>query len=216
MSNDRFFFRFLEEKYSELLKVAVRKNYIFLIPSAKYVSTQNKNFYESHTFYQSEYEPNYLISLQGKVLEHKDKAFHTYLGFKKEMVFNVEDELYRGVNIQGVSGNPTVKTIYIDNVIDENSYNSSVSSTLTKNKNDSFNRLNTKDEYLTYFKNCVKMNPSMKEVEVMLNEITDKMINNYILIKNHIQTYAMHFQQEFNPLKQVRRHIILNMKHNYY
>lgn len=203
MSNDRFFFKFLEEKYSELLKVAVRKKYVFLIPSAKYVSTQNKNFYENHTFYQSEYEPNYLVSLQGKVLEHKDTAFYTYLGFKKDMVFNIEQELYRDVNIQGVSSSPTIKIIFIDNVIDETSYNSTVNPNSNANKKDSLNRLNTKDEYLSYLKSYMIANPGFKEIDIILNEVTDKMINNYILIKNHVQTYAMYFQQEFNSLKQV-------------
>jgi hypothetical protein len=63
--------------------------------------------------------------------------------------------------------------------------------------------MNTKEEYLAFYANYSKTNVELKELTSLLTEITDKMINNYILIKNHTQNYAMHFQQEFNPFKQV-------------
>ena len=63
MTDSIFFFRTLQDKYSEFLKVAVRKKYIFFIPSKKYVTPnmQTKAFYESHTFYQNDYDPSLFV-----------------------------------------------------------------------------------------------------------------------------------------------------------
>lgn len=203
MSDDRFFFKNLEEKYSDLLKVSVRKKYIFLIPSHKYVTPnmQNRSFYENHTFYQSEYDFSLFVSLNGKVLQQEKNTLKTFLGYKKEMVFNIIEELLREVNIQGVSSSPTIKAIYIDNVVEESCYNPAIQT--NSNKKECLTRYNTKEEYLSYFRNSLRQNSELKEIENNLNETTEKMINNYILIKNHIETYAMHFQQEFSPLKSV-------------
>jgi len=38
-------------------------------------------FYDNHTFFQSEYDPNLYVNLNGKVLELKNETiFQTYLG----------------------------------------------------------------------------------------------------------------------------------------
>jgi hypothetical protein len=206
MNDNRFFFKTLEEKYSDLLKTAVKKKYVFLIPSYKFVTPnmQNKFFYENHIFYQSDYDPSLFVSLNGRVLEHVNNSFNTFLGFKKPMKFSIEEELYQEVNIQGVSCSPSVKVIYIDNVIDESCYNTTVGQNSGNQvKKESLNQMNTKEEYLAFYANYSKTNVELKELTSLLTEITDKMINNYILIKNHTQNYAMHFQQEFNPFKQV-------------
>lgn len=211
MNDNRFFFKTLEDKYAELLKTAVKKKYVFLIPSYKFVTPnmQNKYFYESHIFYQCDYDTSLFVSLNGRVLEHTANSFNTFLGFKKQMKFNVEEELYQEVNIQGLSSSPSVKVLYIDNVIDESCYNTGVGlNSGTQSKKDSLTQMNTKEEYLAYYANYSKTNVELKELTTLLTEITDKMINNYILIKNHTQNYAMHFQQEFNPFKQVSKTIL--------
>ena len=205
MSDDRLFFKTLEEKYSEILKIAVRKKYIFFIPSSKYLipSMLNKHFFENHTFYQCDYHPTLFISLHGRVLEHSQTLFKSYIGFKKDMSFNIVEELYREVSISGVSSNPTIKVIYIDNVVDETCYNESLPQS-TGQKKEILNRYNSKEEYLAFFKTYCKEKPTEGGyIESQLREISDKMINNYIFIKNHVETYAMHFQQEFSAIKSV-------------
>ena len=207
MFDDRYFFKLLEEKYGDLLKVSVKKKYIFLIPSSKFVTAemQNKQFYDNHTFYQCEYDPNLYISLLGKVLQKDNSSFQTFLGFKKSMIFNVNEEFEREVSVPGVKGSSYIKVIYIDNVVDESCYNPSVSNTNNPIKRgETFVRYSSKEEYLSFFKQNLKSNLEMKEVETLLNEKVDRMINNYILIKNHVLDYSMYFQEEFNPLKKVR------------
>lgn len=206
MSDDKLFYKTLEEKYHEILKVAVKKKYIFLVPSFKYVTQNmlNKSFFENHTFYQCEYDSSLFISLQGKVLKFENNAFKTYLGHKKEMVFNVVEELYKEVNIQGLTINPTIKAMSIDNVIDESCYNTTNINVNNNFKKEAFVRFNTKEEYKNFYKNYFKSNPTeYKEIETALNELAEKLINNYILIKNYVPVYAMHFQQESNPFKKL-------------
>ena len=118
------------------------------------------------------------------------------------MHFNVIEELYQEVSCPGVSSSPTIKVIYIDNVVDESCYNPTIQSNTAKKE--TLNRCQTKDEYLNFFRKKLKENYSdLKVVESSLNEITDKMINNFILIKNHVETYSMHFMKEYNPIKLV-------------
>lgn len=202
MSDDKLFFKFLEERNMDLFQTAVRKKYTFLVPSAKYLSSNmlTRHFYDNHTFYQCEYDPTLMVSLCGKVMQIQNGCqFNTFLGFKKEMQFNNIDEVNKVVSLpgSGSQGSTMIKYVKIDNIIDENSYNPMIShrETVTKGK-DILKRFSSKEEYLTYFKLMIKKNPELNEVESLLNDIEEKLKNNYILIKNHVKTYAMYFQQE--------------------
>jgi hypothetical protein len=155
-----------------------------------------RNFYDNHTFYQCEYDPNIFINLNGKVLEFKNKQFVTYLGFRNILNFNVIDEGMRQINNE-----IQIKVINLDNVIDENFYNQISSGPSTSSKKDNLKRQSNKDDYTKYFSSLIKNNEDLKEVEVVLKELVDKLQNNFILIKGHVETYKLNYQKlvnEFN------------------
>eukprot|EP00340_Litonotus_pictus_P001492 CAMPEP_0170527216 /NCGR_PEP_ID=MMETSP0209-20121228/12687_1 /TAXON_ID=665100 ORGANISM="Litonotus pictus, Strain P1" /NCGR_SAMPLE_ID=MMETSP0209 /ASSEMBLY_ACC=CAM_ASM_000301 /LENGTH=73 /DNA_ID=CAMNT_0010817597 /DNA_START=45 /DNA_END=262 /DNA_ORIENTATION=- len=71
---------------------------------------QTKSFYENHTFFQCDYDPNLFVSVNGRVLILEGgSVFKTYIGFKKDMAFNIIEEVYSIVNVPGVSSSPSIK-----------------------------------------------------------------------------------------------------------
>lgn len=215
MDENRLYFKILEEKHSDLLKVAFKKKYQFLAPSNKYISHTmlNKVFYENHIFFQSDYDPTLFVSLSGKVLQQNlsEIYFQSYIGFKKYMKFNVIGEGMREINVHGVSSSCTIKVTNIDNVIDETCYNPP-SNALKESmiKKDILVRYDKKEEYIQFYKSAVKSNNyEFREVEVLLNESCKRIINDYILIKRYLLTFSRYFKEAFTPIKDVR--IILSI-----
>lgn len=163
-----------------------------MVPQAKYITPNmlNRPFFDNHVFFQCEYDEKILINLNGRVIQSNNNQFQTYLGFKKLMTFNVIDEGQREVS------NNYVKVVYIDNVIDETVYNqNNVVTGGSIPKRDVLKRFTTKDEYLTYFQTLCKKNEELREIEPTLNDMIEKLQNNYILIKNHVMTYSKYFQE---------------------
>jgi hypothetical protein len=162
-----------------------------MVPPAKYITHNmlNRQFYDNHIFYNCEYDEKLMINLSGKVIQSTNNQFHTYLSFKRPMLFNVIDEGIRDV------GNNCIKVIYIDNVIDETAYSQSSILMNTSSKRDSLKRMVSKDEYINSFLNIMKKNEDLKEMDGLLNELIEKLQNNYILIKNHVLTYSKYFQE---------------------
>ena len=82
MSNpqDELFFRFLTDKNNDLLQMAAKKKYTFMVPLPKCIPANMliRNFYDNHTFYQCDYDENMHINLNGRVLEVKNNQFQTY------------------------------------------------------------------------------------------------------------------------------------------
>lgn len=198
MSDDTLFFKNLIEKNKDLVEMAAKKKYTFMVPLAKYIAPNmlTRSFYDNHTFYQCDYDPKIYINLNGKVLELKNNQFVTFLGFKRTMSFNAIEELMREVLI-----NVHMKVIYIDNVIEEQVYNQNSSASTIVSKKEVIKRYNNKDDYVKYFYNLVKANDELKEVEQALKELIDKLQNNYILIKGHVHTYYKYFQELVNDFR---------------
>lgn len=162
-----------------------------MVPPSKYITHNmlNRAFYDNHLFYHCEYDEKMMINLAGKVIQSNNNQFNTYLLFKRPMLFNVIDEGMREV------GNSCIKVIYIDNVIDETAFSQSSIMMNTGSKRDSLKRMISKDEYINNFFNLMKKNEDLKEMEILLSELVEKLQNNYILIKNHVLTYSKYFQE---------------------
>ena len=135
------FFKILAETQSDLLLVMEKKKYNLLVPPSKCISQNmlTKQFYENHLFYQSDYDERTYINLNAKVLEFNNNTFQTHLGFKKIMFFNVLDQ-----NIMESFTN--VQVIHIDNIIDENMYQTVISSTTSIYKKEMLRRCSSKEE----------------------------------------------------------------------
>jgi hypothetical protein len=190
--DDILFFKNLIEKNKDLVEIAAKKKYTLIVPLSKYITPNmlTRSFYDNHTFYQCEYDHKMYINQNGKVLEFKNNSFQTFLGFKRQMVFNIIEELMREVG-----NNNYLKVIYIDNVIDETVYNQNTTTTNQSNKKDVIKRYNNKDDYVKYFNNLIKANEDLKEVDQALNSLIDKLQNNYILIRGHVHTYYKYYQE---------------------
>ncbi len=206
--DDKLYFKVLSEKYQDIVKVLVKKQYKCFVPPSKYISQTMliKAFYENHIFFQSDYESSLFVSLTGKVIQQNptEEFFSTYIGFKKYMKFNVSGKVAREIPFPGVDHFPIIQAINIDNVIDENCYNPPNSSMKESTiKREVLTKYDTKDEYLSFYKQYLANNNDFKEVDTLLNSTIKKLMNDYILIKNHIPTYSMYFQEGFVPVKDI-------------
>lgn len=188
--DDILFFKILMRKQPDLMEVAIKKRYTFIVPLAKFITPNmlTRSFYDNHTFYQCEYDENMYINLNGKVLELSENRFVSFLGFKKMMLFNIIDASSREVD-QGI-----VKVVYADNVIDESVYNQG-SHSASISKKEIIKRFSSREEYVKYFSNLTKIHDELREIQVMLTELVEKLQNNYILMKNHVYTYSKYFQE---------------------
>lgn len=190
--DDFLYFKVLSEKHKELIEIGAKKKYLFIVPQAKYIAHNMlvRNFYDNHTFFISDYDEKMYINLNGRVLELKNNQLNTILGFKKQMTFNIVDRFNREVN------NTYLEVLYIDNVIDESVYNQNTTSNTTNvTKKEILKRYTTKDDYVRYFFNLIKTQDDLKEIEGALNDLIDKLQNNYILMRNHVHTYSKFFQE---------------------
>jgi hypothetical protein len=59
----------------------------------------------------------------------------------------------------------------------------------------------------------MKKNEDLRDIENTLNDLVEKLQNNYILIKNHVATYAKYFQELSIDFRSVK---ILNYLDNIY
>jgi hypothetical protein len=172
-----------------------------MVPPSKYITTNMliRTFYDNHCFFQCEYDDKMMINLNGKVIQSNNNQFQTFLGFKKPMMFNVVDE-----GMREVGTNSYVKVVYIDNVIDESAYNqTSIVSNANTAKREVLKRYSNKEEYITNLQSLMRKHEDLKEIDVNLNELVEKLQNNYILIKNHVFTYAKYFQELGTDFKSV-------------
>jgi hypothetical protein len=172
---------------------------------AKFISNNllTRPFYDDHIFYQCEYDEKIYINLNGKAIElSSSNQFQTYLGFKKNMTFNIVEQ----VKMELLNDNANV--VFIDNVIDEKLFTLTTNSEAGSFRKDIIKRCSDKDEYIKAFNTLVNKNDELKEINNLLTELSDKLQNNYILIKNHTSTYSKYFKE----LGQDFRHVIKNNK----
>ena len=197
MTEDALFFKILSEKNKDLLDIAIKKKYTFMVPAAKFITPNmlTRTFYDNHTFYECEYDPKYQINLNGKVIEIKNNQFNTYLGFKKAMSFNSIEESFKEFH------NSLLKIIYIDNVVDETVYNQNSTSVGSAVKKEILKKFNSREEYVKFFNNLIKTQSDLKDVDIALKELINRLENNYILIKNRVHTYYKYFQELVSDFK---------------
>jgi predicted lactoylglutathione lyase len=168
---------------------------------AKFISNDllKRTFYENHIFYQCEYDEKIYINLNGKAIElSSSNQFQTYLGFKKNMTFNIVEQ----VKMELLNDNANI--VFIDNVIDEKIFTLTTNSDTSSFRKDIIKRCADKDEYIKAFNTLVNKNDELKEINNLLTELSDKLLNNYILIKNHTSTYSKYFKelgQDFRHVK---------------
>ena len=125
--------------------------------------------------------------------------FQTYLGFKKNMTFNIVEQ----VKMELLNDNANV--VFIDNVIDENLFTLSTNSDSGSLRRDIIKRCADKDEYVRAFNSLVNKNDELKIINDLLTELSDKLQNNYILIKNHTSTYSKFFKELGQNFRQVNK-----------
>lgn len=195
--DDTLFFKILNEKHKDLLEAASKKKYTFMVPPAKNIAPNMliRTFFDNHTFFHCEYDEKMQISLNGRVLQFNNNQFTTFLGYKRIMTFNVLDESMREVS------NNYIKVIYIDNVIDETTYNVT-SSHGNFPKKEVLKKCSNMEDYIKYFTNLSKLNADLQEIDSTLDTLIKKLLNNYILIKNHVNTYSKYFQESCSDFKQ--------------
>lgn len=170
------------------------------MPIPKFISLNllTRNFYDNHIFYQCEYDDKIYINLNGKAIELSTiNQFQTYLGFKKNMTYNVVEQ----VKMELLTD--VVNIVYIDNVIDENYYTQTNTADMSSFKKDVLKRCSNKDDYISAFNSLVRKNDDLKDIEYMLNELCERLQNNYILIKNHTGTYSKFFKELGQEFRQV-------------
>lgn len=147
---DELFFRVLTEKHKDLVEMIKTKKFFLLVPPPKSIvqSYLNRNFYEGHLFFQSEYDEKTYIDLHGKVLELTNNTFQTYMGksllnigYKKIMNFNIIDQTFME------SLGPHVQVIHVDNIIDENLHQTTVITSASMIKREQLRKCYSKDEY---------------------------------------------------------------------
>jgi hypothetical protein len=198
--DDNAFFKILNEKHRDLLETckyipnpAQRKKYSIMVPPSKYITTNmlTRSFYDNHIFFQCEYDDKMMINLNGKVIQSNNNQFQTFLGFKKSMMFNVLEE-YQKEFQYGI----WVKCVFIDNVIEESAYNQNNVTVGSISKREVLKKYQNKDEYLGCLQVLTKKHDDLREIDGVLNDLTEKLQNNYILIKNHVLTYAKYFQEQ--------------------
>ena len=170
------------------------------MPLAKFITYNmlTRNFYDNHIFYQCNYDEKIFINLNGRAIELSSaNQFQTYLGFKKNMSFNVIEQMKMELF------NDIINIVYIDNVIDETIYTQTTNTTGSLYKKDIIRRCQNKDEYLKSFDSLARKNEELKEIYDVLKELIDKLQNNYILIKNHTTTYSRFFKELGQEFREV-------------
>ena len=197
----------LKKNFSELYDLANKNEFVILIPNKRLITENmlNQNFYNNHIYSISKYDEQMYINLNGKVLKFYHPKFTSFIGWKKDMVFNIKEN-FRSNNIIFYQ---------IDNVCDDNGYNIA-SSKENSNSNINSNSLIPKEsmsEYLKLNTNLEQASDDYKKCIKDLNNFKYKMKKSIIFMKNFENEYSKYFIQGSNDiLKNIKKN--LKMKGN--
>ena len=191
----------LKEQFSdiyELLKTNQGENgLIFLAPNARYYSKDalsDKNFYYSHIFKKSNYDPTLYVNFLGKVMKSLDgKKFTPALGFVNKFVVNVKTT---GINEDNV---PFFATDGI--CIDEQTQISIVGKEIEANFE--YKRCDSSEEYIRYYSNEILKDKKFKKynkAKSNLDKFVYSMKNNNILMKGYEDSYSKIFNEYIGKL----------------
>ena len=80
----------LKKNFSELYDLANKNEFVILIPNKRLITENmlNQNFYNNHIYSISKYDEQMYINLNGKVLKFYHPKFSSFIGWKKNMIFN--------------------------------------------------------------------------------------------------------------------------------
>ena len=191
----------LKEQFSdiyELLKTNQGENgLLFLAPNARYYSKDalsDKNFYYSHIFKKSNYDPTLYVNFLGKVMKSLDgKKFTPALGFVNKFVVNVKTT---GINEDNV---PFFATDGI--CIDEQTQISIVGKEIEANFE--YKRCDSSEEYIRYYSNEILKDKKFKKynkAKSNLDKFVYSMKNNNILMKGYEDSYSKIFNEYIGKL----------------
>jgi hypothetical protein len=194
------FLNVLKNKFNNLYELANLNNFIILIPNKKLINENmlNQNFYNNHIYSICKYDEQMYINLNGKVLKYYHPKFSSFIGWKKEMTFNIKEN-FRTDNI----------ILYlIDNVCDDNGYSTTYSKD-NNNNNINTNSLIPKEsmsEYLQLSPNIEFNNDDYKKVLIDIKNFVYKMKNSIIFMKNFENEYSKYFNEDSNEiLKNIKK-----------
>ena len=191
----------LKEQFSdlyELLKSNQGENgLIFLVPNARYYSKDalnDKNFYYSHIFKKSNYDPTLYVNFLGKVMKSLDaKKFTPALGFINKFVVNVKST---GLNEDNIS------FMITDGIcIDEETQISIVGK--ESEANFEYKKCDTSEEYIKYYSNEILKDKKFKrynKAKSNLDKFVYSMKNNNILMKGYEDSYSKIFNEYIGKL----------------
>jgi len=199
----------LKKKFTELYELANENGFVILIPNKRLINENmlNQNFYNNHIYSISKYDEQMYINLNGKVLKFFHPKFSSFIGWKKEMTFNIKEN-FRTDNI----------IFYIiDNVCDDGGYNISNTKDNSTPSNFNSNSLLPKEsmsEYLKLNNNLEMSKDEYKRCTKDLKNFVDKMKNSIIFMKNFENEYSKYFVQESNDILKNIKKSLAGMKGN--
>lgn len=181
---------------------------IFFIPSSRfYVKTQltDINFYYSHIFQRSQYDPTLYVNFLGKVLKSDDgKKFESYLGWSKNMSLVVKSNYRNDDNVSFC----ITDGICIDELTQI--------SIIGKDNDPSLiiERCNSSAEYVKHYEaqDKDKNNKKYQKAKEILNLCIKSLKNNNILMKGYEIPYSTIFQENINNLISIFMSVFKNEK----
>ena len=191
----------LKDQFSDLYEL-LQKNQgenglYFLVPNPRFYSKDalsDKNFFYSHIFKKSNYDPTLYVNFIGKVMKSLDgKKFTPALGFKSKFAVNVRSSGFNEDNVLFCT---------IDGIcIDEQTQIAIVGKEIEANFE--FKKCDTSDEYIKYYSNEQLKDKKFKKynkAKSNLDKFVYSMKNNNILMKGYEDSYSKIFNEYVGKL----------------
>ena len=193
MSEDSLFFKKLKKNFSELLDLIKKKQFIILEPKQSKINEimLTKNFYNNHIYYKNPFNESLLINLNGKVIKYEHPKIKTYLGWSKEMIFNIVESVKIFDN--------NIQCLVLDNICDELYYDIT-KVTISKSQ---LQKKDSMEEYLKYNETLLNTNIKYKNLQGKISSFKKEMKNNYMFMKGFEDNYCKLFnERKYKFIKQ--------------
>ena len=201
MSQDSLFFKKLKKSQSDLLELIQRRQYIILEPKKQLKEVMlTKNFFNNHICYKSPFNESLFINLNGKVLKYEHPRLKTFLGWTKEMIFNIKESTKMF--------DDNILCLQIDDYCDELSYDEKK----TKISKGKLQKKNNMSEYLEYNKTLLNTDTNYVSIHEKFKKFTKEMKNNYMFLKGYEDDYAEIFNKRKNKLVNHFREVLIKRK----
>ena len=202
----------LKDQFSDLYELLKNNQgesgLLFLVPNARYYSKESlndKNFYYSHIFKKSNYDPTLYVNFIGKVMKSSDgKKFVPALGFKSVFELNVKSS---GVN------EDSILFFSIDGICIDEDTQLSVVGKEVEETNFEFKKCETSEEYISYYSDKQledKKYKKYKKAKSNLDKFVYSMKNNNILMKGYEDSYSKIFNEYISKLISIFTSVLKN------